>query len=69
VVPNQWTLISFAEHTGTSLFEDTELPKQKGTVNNFNPDGSLSLSPLYVSVEPEWHCLFREYVLGWTICF
>jgi len=67
MVPNHWTLVSFAEPTGTSLFEDTELPKGKGTVNSFNPDGSLSLSPLYVTVEPEWHCLFGEYALGWMI--
>jgi len=53
VVPNHWTLVSFVEHTGTSLFEGSELPKEKGTVSNFNPDGSLSLSPLYVSVELE----------------
>jgi hypothetical protein len=67
VVPNHWTVVSFAEHTSTSLFEDTELPKEKGTVNNFNPDGSLLLSPLYVSVMLEWRRLFREYALGWTI--
>ena len=52
MVPNHWTLVSFVEHTGTSLFEDTELPTEKGTVN-FNPDSSLSLSPLYVTVESE----------------
>jgi len=60
MVPNHWTLVSFVEPTGTSLFEDTELPKEKGTVNSFNPDGSLSLSP-------EWHCLFGEYA-GWSEC-
>jgi hypothetical protein len=51
MVPNHWTLVSFAQHTGTSLFEGIELPKEKGTD---------------AIVIPMVHCHCHHYISMWS---